>query len=106
MSPTIETALDTTKCSDSPFHLKTTTASSSTASPNSVRLNQDYHEELQNTQLTSIEDTIQLESNGTDKNSTNILHSNNKEINNSTNSNNINSNHVFSEKEALLQDAN
>lgn len=103
-SPTIKTVLDTTATSDSPFHLETTTTSSSTASPNSVRLNQDYHEEQKLTQLTSNENTIQLESNGSDASSTKILHNNNKEINNSMNSNNINSNHVFSEKEALLQE--
>uniref|UniRef100_A0A336MTX6 adenylate cyclase n=1 Tax=Culicoides sonorensis TaxID=179676 RepID=A0A336MTX6_CULSO len=55
VSPTLKTVSDSTTA-ESPFHLQTTTTSSSTASPNSVRLNQDYDESK--LQLTS-ENTIQ-----------------------------------------------
>lgn len=85
---------DTTANSESPFHLQTTTTSSSTASPNSVRLNQNYHDEQKLTQLTSSnENTIQLASNSTDVSSTKILHNTSTSlIGNINNNNNINGN--------------
>lgn len=114
---------------DSPGHLQiTTTTSSSTASPSSVKLNQNYVEPPNQNNTSKGQNIIDCVSNSIDQKVVN--NSNNNELKcdvktslyhiesitdssseqtdatviNSTNTNNVNSNYV-NEKEALLQDA-